>query len=124
MRRTRQGNAVRRAALEAGRPLTPEEIRDAASRAVPGLGIATVYRHIRRMLERGELRAVSLPGAADRYERAGKSHHHHFLCRACDRLFEVDDCPGRLDRLAPEGFRTEAHDLVLYGTCAACVGGA
>lgn len=100
--------------------MSPEELRERARRSAPRLGLATVYRHIRRMLERGELRAVPLPGAPDRYEPAGKGHHHHFLCRACDRLYEVDDCPGRLDELAPRGFQTDGHDLVLYGRCAGC----
>jgi len=100
--------------------MSPEEIHRAARCAVPGIGLATVYRHIRRLVESGAFRAVSLPGAPDRYEAAGKGHHHHFLCRRCDRLYEVEECPGALDELAPRGFHTEAHELVLYGTCAGC----
>jgi Fur family ferric uptake transcriptional regulator len=100
--------------------MSPEEILRSAQRAVPGIGLATVYRHIRQMVVRGELRAVSLPGAPDRYEPAGMEHHHHFLCRRCDRLYDVEECPGSFDELAPSGFHADAHDLVLYGTCAGC----
>jgi Fe2+ or Zn2+ uptake regulation protein len=29
-------------------------------------------------------------------------------------------CIAGLDRLAPEGFQAEAHEIVLYGRCQGC----
>lgn len=86
----------------------------------PRLGIATVYRTVKAWVDEGKLVQVDLPGAAPRYELAGKGHHHHFLCRACDRVFELSGCPDGLSRLTPRGFAVESHDVVLYGVCAAC----
>lgn len=119
-RRTRQREAIRRALAVADRPLSPQEITDLARREVPALGIATVYRNLKALLAEGELRAVELPGKPDRYEPAGKGHHHHFHCRRCDGVFEVAGCPSGVKALAPRGFRTEGHDLTLYGVCAGC----
>ncbi len=119
-RKTQQRTAIRSVIEEADRPLSPLEILSSAEDQAPGLGIATVYRNIKAMVQEGWLRIVELPGAPSRYEVAGKGHHHHFHCRACDRVFEVDDCPGRLSDLAPRGFLAEAHDIILYGLCAAC----
>lgn len=121
-RKTQQRTAIRSAIEEADRPLSPQEILSTAEDQAPGLGIATVYRNIKALVQEGWLRIVELPGAPSRYEVAGKGHHHHFHCRACDRVFEVDDCPGRVSDLAPSGFRPEAHDIILYGLCAACAG--
>ncbi len=121
-RNTHQRTAIRSAIEEADRPLSPQEILSSAQDQAPGLGIATVYRNIKAMVEEGWLRAVELPGVPSRYEVAGKGHHHHFHCRSCDRVFEVDDCPGRVADLAPSGFRPEAHDIILYGLCPACAG--
>jgi Fur family ferric uptake transcriptional regulator len=104
----------------AGRPLTPDEIRSAAARRVRGLGIATVYRALRRLVDAGEAMLVEVPGTTPRYEAAGRGHHHHFHCRSCERVFEVDDCPGDVGRIAPPGFRVDGHEIVLFGTCAAC----
>jgi len=88
---------------------------------VPGLGIATVYRNLRALAGDGWLREVELPGdGPSRFEVAGKDHHHHFHCRRCDRVYEVDACPGDLRALAPPGFRPETHEIILYGLCAAC----
>ncbi|MEM7050912.1 MAG: transcriptional repressor [Acidobacteriota bacterium] len=121
-RQTLQRSAIRTALEHAGRPLSPQEILELAQDSAPGLGIATVYRNLKKLLEKGWLREVELPGAASRYELTGKGHHHHFHCRACDRVYEVEDCPGRLAELAPPGFRTEDHELILYGVCATCEG--
>lgn len=120
MRQTRQRDAIEQAFHEANRPLGPEEVHARALEEVPQLGIATVYRNINRLLEEGWLRAVKLPGAPDRYEVAGKDHHHHFHCKSCDGVYEVETCPGGFQGMAPEGFQVENHDMMLYGLCAAC----
>ncbi len=120
-RRTAQRDAIRAAFEAAGRPLKPDEVLALAQDAVPGLGAATVYRNLRRLTDDGWLRAVNLPGEATQlYERADLAHHHHFHCETCDRVYDVHVCPGDLSHLAPAGFRVAAHELVLYGSCAAC----
>ncbi len=120
MRQTPQRTAIRQALLDAGRPLSHEEVLRAARHECPGLGIATVYRNVRRLREQGWLREVELPGAPSRYEVADKGHHHHFHCVSCDRIFEVEDCPGDLKRLAPRGFVVQSHEIILYGVCRTC----
>ena len=111
------------AAFEAtDRPMGPNEVRSAVLESVPALGIATVYRAIKDLLEEGWLTTVNLPGEATRYERAGKHHHHHFHCNRCKRVFEADGCSLSLKNLVPRGFKLTTHELVLYGLCAGCTG--
>lgn len=119
-RSTRQRAAIRDAIAVAERPLLPQEVLDAAGSASPGLGIATVYRNLKALLDEGEVCAVQLPGENLRYELAGGHHHHHFQCRQCQRVFDVHACPGDLSRLAPDGFTVEAHEITLYGRCRDC----
>lgn len=121
-RRTPQRRAIEDAFRGAGRPLSTEECHARARREVAGLGIATVYRNVRRLVDEGWLRVVELPGSPDRYEVAGKHHHHHFHCRACDGVFEVEECPGGFTGMAPGGFRVEDHEVILYGLCDGCEG--
>jgi Fur family transcriptional regulator, ferric uptake regulator len=119
-RDTAQRRAIRSVIVEADRPLSPREVLDAAQGDVSSLGIATVYRNLKALLEEGWLAAVELPGEPPRYEVAGKQHHHHFLCTKCERVFELPGCPGNLNATVPEGFRTERHEVVLFGLCDRC----
>ena len=121
-RRTRQRSVIQRVLLEANRPLGPHDILEAAQAKAPGLGIATVYRAIHAMMSEGTLVAVDVPGEAPRYESAGKEHHHHFRCRECDDIFDIQGCPPDIQKLAPKGFRLEGHQVVLYGVCPPCTG--
>ncbi len=119
-RDTRQRKAIRKALREAGHPLSPKELLEKARDEVEGLGIATVYRNLKALQEEGWLVPVELPGDTPRYELAGKDHHHHFHCRECDRVYEVDGCPGNVRALTPDGFQLEDHEFVLYGLCERC----
>jgi Fur family ferric uptake transcriptional regulator len=119
-RNTRQRTAIRDAIAQSGRPLLPQEVLEAAQASTPGLSIATVYRNLKSLTDDGTLRTVLLPGENARYELAHTGHHHHFQCRQCQRVFEVDACPGDLSHLAPAGFTVDDHDLTLYGRCAEC----
>ena len=121
-RTTRQSVAIREAIESAGRPLSIEEILEEASTTVPGIGLRTVYRVVRRLQEENEITTVSIPGGADRYELSSvaATHHHHFHCTVCDRIYDVAGCAGGLQKLLPKGFQLEHHELTLSGRCAAC----
>ena len=119
-RQTRQRDAIQAVIESYDRPLSPTELYAAAREHLPQLGIATVYRAIRDLLQSGWLRAVEIPGLPARYERAGKPHHHHFLCRICNALWEVSGCLRGVEALAPAGFLTEQHEITLYGLCNDC----
>jgi Fur family ferric uptake transcriptional regulator len=119
-RQTPQRDAIRALFTPKGDPLSPQEILDLASKRVPKISMATVYRTIRTLEELGEIIPVELPGEPDRYELAGKGHHHHFVCESCGKAFDVDACPGNLAHMTPEGFKLVRHDITLYGYCSAC----
>ncbi len=119
-RNTRQKRAIRQALQGAGRPLSTEEVFEAAQREIDGLGIATVYRSIRSLLDDGWLAPVEVPGKGTLYELAGKGHHHHFSCTSCHRVYELDGCDSGVAVRLPKGFRASRHEVTLYGTCAKC----
>jgi Fur family ferric uptake transcriptional regulator len=120
-RNTKQRAVIREVLEVADRPLSPPEIYEAAKSRHKGLGMATVYRAVKSLVDEGWLITVELPGESARYELAGKAHHHHFTCRTCRRVFEIHGCPGELSHLLPAGFRLETHDVVLGGLCIDCV---
>ena len=119
-RNTRQKKAIRDAFENTGRPLSAVEVLHIASQSVEGLGIATVYRNIKTLAEERWLSQVDLPGEPPRYELSGKPHHHHFYCRTCGCVFDVDGCVNDYKKSAPKGFQVADHSLVLYGRCLSC----
>ena len=118
---TRQKQVLSALFDNAERPLTPNEICDAARKEIPSLGIATVYRALRQFVSEGRIRVVEVPGAPPHYENATRHHHHFFVCQQCKRLFDLLGCQGGFNSLAPRGFRVQDHEIVLYGDCASCV---
>lgn len=119
-RSTRQRRAIRGAFTVADRPLNPNEVLDLAAEQHKGIGIATVYRNIKALVEEGWLTPVELPGEPPRYEVAGKEHHHHFHCKRCGKVFELKGCLPDFKQLAPPGFRVTGHEVLLYGDCKTC----
>ena len=73
-RDTIQRTAIRNALTNSPRPLNIDEILEAGQVNVPNLGIATVYRNIKTMLEKGEIRAISGAGIPDCYVAMDKSN--------------------------------------------------
>ena len=121
-RSTRQRDAIRAALQSARRPLSAREILADTQAEVASIGIATVYRTLKLLVDAGEVEAVPLPGGIPHYELTKLGHHHHFQCTRCERVFDVPECGGNPKELLPRGFTMERHELVLYGRCAACVG--
>ena len=120
-RKTDQRDAIMAAIRAARRPLRPDEVLLLAQERVPSIGVATVYRNLKRLSASGELLAVELPGQRTTlYEIAHLHHHHHFHCDGCDKVYDIDVCPGDLASMVPNGFQVQRHDLVLYGACPAC----
>lgn len=118
-RNTRQKQIVARLIREAGHPLTVREILTLGRRHMSRLGIATVYRTVKRLIDAGELQAVVIPGDTVRYETA-KHHHHHFKCSRCDRVYDLEGCVKELKCMVPKGFKVENHELTFYGYCRSC----
>jgi Fur family ferric uptake transcriptional regulator len=119
-RMTRQRQMIVNCLKEAKRPLSVEEILEAASKSIPHINLATVYRNLKMLIEEKQILAVDLAGNSKRYEFVGLEHHHHFLCLKCDRLFDVVGCPKGIDELIPPGFKMIGHNITLHGYCPGC----
>ena len=105
--------------------MTPPEVTRIARREVPTISRSTVYRLLNALVVEGNILRVELAGQPTRFEAAShsagiNSHHHHFHCNSCERVYPIEGCPGSMKALVPRGFRVEGHDLVLHGRCPSC----
>ncbi len=111
------------AAFEGGRAghLSADEVLRRARRQLPGLSQGTVYNALGEFVAAGLLRAIASPGA--RLYDPNLEPHHHFRCRGCGRLHDIQ--PARLGRrgLTETGFLVEGAEVIFEGLCPNCVQG-
>jgi Fe2+ or Zn2+ uptake regulation protein/O6-methylguanine-DNA--protein-cysteine methyltransferase len=98
--------------------LAAEEVHARALRAVPELGRGTVYATLAELNELGILGAVGAPEPV-RYE-TNVAPHHHFRCRVCMRLFDIEIEEPSTAALEKEGFVVERVVVAVEGVCAEC----
>ena len=103
-------------------PLSRDEILVKGREYLPRLGSSTVDRFIRQMCENFELIGLSFPGQPTRFELPAEKEHPHFICRSCDRVFDLD-IPMCLPKVTlPDGFDIFGGEVVYSGTCPKCDG--
>jgi Fur family transcriptional regulator, ferric uptake regulator len=118
-RNTRQRQIIRDVFAAEHRPLSTREAATVAQKRLPSLGIATVYRTIRDLLDERWLVQLALAGET-RFELAGIDHHHHFHCGSCNKVFDIEGCTGNVELLAPKGFVAHTHEITVSGLCVSC----
>ncbi|WP_269540562.1 Fur family transcriptional regulator [Cerasicoccus fimbriatus] len=115
-RDTKQRAAILNTLKNAEHPLTPKEIQERAAESAPGLGIATVYRNIRLLLDNNEIEPIEVPGHRTCYMLPGNGHRTLVVCRDTNRVVLADGVDFKIqpDNL-PEGFQAEQVEIFIYG---------
>lgn len=90
------------------------------------VGLATVYRAVQTLSERGDVDVLRTADGESVYRRCGtRRHHHHLVCRRCGSTVEVDG-PGAEEWASSvgraHGFTDITHTIELFGICADCRG--
>ena len=99
--------------------LSAEEVFQQARAQLPELSRATVYNALGELAEAGLLGVVEGPGP--RQFDANVAPHHHFRCRRCAALRDIE--PAHVDlTLREPGFEVERAHVLLEGLCPKCAG--
>ncbi|RZS89620.1 Fur family zinc uptake regulator [Motilibacter rhizosphaerae] len=125
---TRPRSTRQRAAVEAALAGTPEfrsaqDLHAELRASGEPVGLATVYRALQALAASGEVDVLLRPDGEALYRQCSPKHHHHLVCRECQRTVEVAGPAVErwADRVAAEhGFTDVAHTLEIFGTCAEC----
>jgi Fur family ferric uptake transcriptional regulator len=86
-------------------------------------GLATVYRTLALLADKGVVDTLSHHGTELCYRLCTESHHHHLVCSSCHRVVEVEQCGlgSWLDTVtAQHGFVATDHRVEITGLCRAC----
>lgn len=102
--------------------ISPTEVYQRASREIPGLTEATVYRTLEFLAQNGLARSAHMGAGHFVYERT-KHDHHHLICRRCNAEMQIDH--ASLEQVyaeleASSGFRLIDSHITFFGLCPDC----
>jgi Fur family transcriptional regulator, ferric uptake regulator len=105
--------------------VTAQEIFDELRERGQRVGVASVYRALDVLVERGHVQRIDLGEGTARYEPAHSdgAHHHHLICDGCGKVDAFED--KRLESAIRNvetrlGYEVAGHEVVLHGACADC----
>ena len=121
-RKTQQRQIILDIIDSAAGPLSVNEILSKTEEHGINIGIATVYRTVKLLLENDMICQVILPDGQSRYEAAStaKHHHHHLHCNSCDKVIDIHQCCEHLHESEVEGHLIQRHEITLFGVCKDC----
>jgi Fe2+ or Zn2+ uptake regulation protein len=102
---------------------TAAEVYRQARKMNPGISLGTVYRNLNNLVAAGEVKKITVPDAADRYDPQPEEHHH-VACLSCGRVFDIDiSFTKRLNRKIELETCVKLTNLQLIGTgyCQYCI---
>ncbi len=124
MRMTRPRQVVLSILEHTNVPLSPQTIHQQSLEGHQEIGLVSVYRTLDILMELAMVRKVHSADGCHGYVLASPGHHHHLICRECDRAVEFsggEDLSSLVNRIQTEtGFTIDGHMLQLYGLCPNC----
>ena len=90
---------------------------------LPNMSHQGVYDCLAHLAEAGLLRRFTVDGGPMLYETRTRDNHHHFVCRACSLVVDVDCAIGSapcLDAGLAEGFLIDRAEVTYRGLCPDC----
>ncbi|MBZ4687906.1 MAG: Fur family transcriptional regulator, ferric uptake regulator [Clostridia bacterium] len=108
--------------LENGSHKSADEIFNEVKKKQPNVSFGTVYRNLNILNDLGLVRELDFKDGCNRYELAGK-HHHHLVCLGCGKAIELEMCPlqHKVEEAVNEhNFEIATHSFKIYGYCSRC----
>jgi Fur family transcriptional regulator, ferric uptake regulator len=106
------------------RYLTATDIHHALRAQGARLALSTVYRTLEMLTQSGVVSSRAAVSGEQSFVYCDEgNHHHHAICRGCDRVEEVD-CAAidvfRKALLEQQAFDLDEHAIEFTGICARC----
>lgn len=117
VRITRQQTALLKVLVEADDHPDANELRRRAREFYPSVSLATVYRTLRALEQKGLIRRHAFDGAPARFEIADTPHHDHLIDIDSGQIIEFRS--AEIEKIREQiaemyGFEIVSHKLELY----------
>ncbi len=106
----------------ADRELSGPDLHALLRQSPQAMGLATVYRHLRQLQQRGLIRCRHLPSGEALFAPVERDEHH-LTCVDCGTTLVLEHCPMHNVQLhgdQAEGFQLLFHTLEFFGLCRSC----
>ena len=108
---------------QSGGHTTSAELLTLVEKTDPSIGRASVFRTLDLLIKLGIVWTSGQGGSTIHYMVMPGGHHHHIVCKHCNKLIEFSDCGlgkllANLER--DYGVQVEGHLLEVYGICREC----
>ena len=123
---TVQRLAVMRA-VSARPRVTADDVFEAEGAEIGTISRQAVYDALGMLVDKGLIRRIQPAGSAARFEGRVGDNHHHLICRACNRMADVDCAVGYTPCLTAadsSGYEIDEAEVIYWGRCPECVAAA
>ena len=119
---TAQRLAVLRAVAD--RPhSTADDLYTAVRAEIGAISRQGVYDVLAILTDKDLVRRIQPAGSPTRYEDRVGDNHHHLVCRACNRMVDVDCAVGDTPCLTAAddaGYQVDEAEVTYWGRCPEC----
>jgi Fe2+ or Zn2+ uptake regulation protein len=99
---------------------TVEQIYTELKEKNPSLSKTTVYNSLEILKNHGIIQSITISGSESRYDFK-HGMHHHFLCKKCGEITDIDvECPN-LGKMLECGHKVEEVHGYFKGICKKCL---
>ncbi|MRJ06689.1 MAG: transcriptional repressor [Epsilonproteobacteria bacterium] len=105
--------------LKEGGHLSIEEIYQKLYAQFPSLSLATIYKNLHLLLERGIITELAIHNR-HKFEIV-KEPHSHFICEKCGKIEDIHLSPEICEKLNQK-FPDSRQEVYIYGICPRCRG--
>lgn len=102
---------------------TADMVYESVRREYPSLSLGTVYRNLSLLAENGQILKISTGIGPDHFDGYVEPHHH-FICRGCGAVLDLDYLPGENMISEASGTfagRIDGYELQFFGKCEICL---
>ena len=103
---------------------TADDIDKVARAEIGAISRQAVYDALEVLTDKSLLRRIQPAGSPARYENRVGDNHHHLVCRACQRMADVDCAVGDAPCLTAaddSGYEIAEAEVIYWGRCPDCV---
>ncbi len=101
---------------------TAEEVFEMVRERIPNISVATVYRNLEFLVEKGLIIKLKSKDKKTRFD-GNEKPHFHLVCNCCFKIIDIFDCkckPPCSKQINKCGFEIDTACMELSGLCKKC----